>query len=179
MRKETAKYIRHCLYCGKEFMSKRPQAKFCSNSHRAAYGALKNKNKGWEAIEVLLKNRIEELFDGFAIPTSNYEVYNVLSTLRDINIYLFEQFVEYWKKGESIYDHDFNFVFDEKDYEEEGKLEKANKRAKEMDKEIEELEQRERKKEIAKEMMERIKKLEEAKESAKEQKKRIEKMKKG
>ncbi len=81
MRKEYAKYTRYCLYCGKKFKAKRPGAKFCSDSHRAAYSQ-ERRVKDVDEAKAELYNKIESLLDIFRAYADDEKIASMEESLK-------------------------------------------------------------------------------------------------
>lgn len=61
-KREVAKFRKYCEYCGKEFMAKRSKARFCCDSHRAAYAVRREENRV-DLKRAELRNKMYDLVD--------------------------------------------------------------------------------------------------------------------
>lgn len=96
MRKEKAKYVRYCLYCGKKFKAKRPKAKFCTDSHRAAY-AQNNQSKNPDEARTELFNKIESLLETYKSIAPEHELAELGDELKQLLSDVLDDFIE--RKG--------------------------------------------------------------------------------
>jgi len=81
-RREVAKFVKYCEYCGKEFMAKRSHARFCCDSHRAMAGD----GRVMELVDsrrAELRNKIEDLIQEIGKPGENKDVDEARGVLRD------------------------------------------------------------------------------------------------
>lgn len=101
MRKEKAKYIRYCLYCGRKFKAKRPKAKFCKDSHRAAY-AQNNQTKNPDEARTELFNKIESLLDTYKNIAPEQELIDLGNELKHLLSDILDDFITRKKPGEAV-----------------------------------------------------------------------------